>query len=1255
MAELVSGAVTTLLGVIRKETERLGRVRGDVQFIQEEMESMNSFLVHLARTRREEQDEQVRTWMNQVRILANDCNNCLDVYLYRRNPDFHRPKGRLSRCLWWGWGGPYWWVHMMLAQSRAAEQLRELKERARDVGERRLRYSVKLKVPLPEGQSSPPGSASGVAEDDDEDYHDDEDEPHAHQHKMVEATKSSVQGYFKERIVSWVQQLRTTKAEGELRPGEREVQLEAEEPLPPMPCIAFVLPDTEEGRARASAFARDDALAQAQHHFSRSVLVDISAVHLDTQDYSAVPPLRPKDILYYILREIIDPTDHQSQGQPGPGVNVPWRKTKWGIFYAKKKLLRQIKQQIQAMEVDDKIEGIEGIKNIEVSGDQQLPGSEKDEMELEDEIKKDSLPQLLQLLITSTAPVPEQDQARKKSMRTLSALYDVIIQTTAARLHEHMGSTDSQQQHFPLSLSSDEYAAILRQVFPRTTPIGPDTSASTSVEYEIKEMVNMVKDMVLKLQDYDRSDKNQEASGPTQNRDAVLKEAARKKMEDIKRRITEQLTIKGIVDKIINHFTVEGSSKNSLAGSSSKNNSQAESSSENNLDAERILIILKTDLKHVSKWEETRKLLSLLETSRWFAGAAIVITTNQKSTRQFKEYFSDPDPEVIEYSAVGHYLDDIVSKLPGKKMKEDKHNIVRSILEDCEPHGSCMEIFAYALKANPKRSTQELHQLHNILQARPASGFYIARKILKFSYSDLPKQYKSCLLYLAIFPPVKAPPPPPASAPAPAVTPVPKHEIKRSTLIGRWVAEGLITTDDWCWSSSVDEAEKCFQSLIDRKLVLPAGFGTTGKVKTCMVDPLVHGFITKIAQKQHIVEARLSHKLARHFSIFNDVRLRNTDTIEIFLTRNIHDLAQISKLKVLDLEDCHSFASNKGSLKDICNKILMLKYLSLRRTDVNNLPHAINNLHELEVLDIRETNIPASATREVLLLKLKRLQAGRITDPCSSSTDTRKPEDFSSVQIPKLIENMSEVEVLSNVKPKTSRDLEDIGFLSQLKKLGVVIDKVDHIPYLLRGIYNLRQHLRSLSITLNKPIVDFKLIPNNLRSLSISGSKLNLGLFVTENSQLAKLTLSNTSLEKEDLELLAKFQNLHCVRLRHVSCTDTQLTFEEGDFPKLKLLTVDSSEITKISFTGGCPELEKIVWSFTRMESLSGIDKLPVLKELELIGDNVPSNVEQEISSKHGLVYKPMKPENQDQATRNAEHGAGPQSSRKAKGLCWRN
>ncbi|XP_062230623.1 uncharacterized protein LOC133928345 [Phragmites australis] len=1434
MAELASGAVTSLLGVIRNETRLLGGVQGDVQFIKEEMESMNSFLLHLARTVPPggEHDEQVRTWMSQVRLLAQDCNNCIDLYLYRGNPDIHLAKGGLWRYLLW----VPWFLQKMVAQHRAAIQLRELKERARDVGKRRLRYGVE--VPAKAVGQSPPGTGPTAAATPLSSVEaaaapaagDNEDEDGDHQLVVATATHHSgprgalfglrvPEDYFNEKLADWIANTGTT---GSI-----------------MPSIAIVAPNAKDAGALAN-----EALAVAKTHSQRCVLVDIPAVH-----YYFVR-LDPEDILRYIWRELdIQLAKSQSQQEgtsqgEGEKLHLHWRsKGKRGIYDERWAAIQAIRINIQEMKVYEKFEKIKSEIQQVKRGQLQLKPELK---QVQQKIAKESLCVLLLLLRNSAAAAAdEQDQVRKQAKPTLSAWYGHIIKKTAKKLKEHMEEEQEEEEEeekdeeeeedddeeeekdkeeeeeeekkeaaakkkAPICLNYAQYKRILREVFPKTsnsnqeqdrsaankdearkttittstTTLGEDQikemicrakqeilETTTSAEDQIKEMVRKAKQEILETttstedqikvmirrakQDIlpelqkDKSDKEQatgEPGGLVPNPEALIKAPNEKfknildqipkmviedtieKIETIQWRIQELMKKKGIVDKIQNHLK----------------------------DA-RTLIILKTDENNELGWEETRNALSLLGC---VAGAVIVIAS--KNTQQAKEY-CNPLREPLDCSLVGFYHD-IVLELTGHQMHEDNSQIFRGILDECKSHEFCMKIFAHALSANPKMSKEELSKLHSTLQeASPKSLDIIAMKMLKFSYNNLRKEYKSCLLYLAIFPQ--------------------GHKIRRSTLIGRWVVEGLVTTDDWRWSSSVRKAERCFDTLIHRWLVYPADIGDTGKVKSCRVDKLVHEFITKIAKKQHTVETRLSRHLARHFSIFNDLHLRASDTIHKFFKMILPESSQVSQLKVLDLEGCRCFKKNRHYLKDICNKILLLKYLSLRGTDVTHLPREISNLHELEVLDIRQTEVPASATRNVMLLKLKRLLAGHI-DPSPSMAIGAK--EFSSVLIPEKIEKMVNMEVLSNVKALTSKNLKDISKLWQLRKLGVVIDdKNSHFSNLFRTISDLHECLRSLSITLTTTrfvgtpsIREFpdgvrshlKHSPKLLESLSISGST-EKGLFLPllakddGGSQLNKVTLTSTRLNQNDLWILAKLPKLCCVRLQHIECTErnltfkkdefqnlkyflaegsnfteitfeneaapelekivlsltdnlkslfgvenlprleeielknnsrllsffgkakqiakvtltqgelqilttkpsmpciepledsydkSKLTFKESEFPKLNLLLVDCSVITNISFTeGSAPMLRKITWSFTNIESLSGIDKLSRLKELELIGDRVPHEVEEEIK-KHEDRYncKHRKPENQDQATGNELEE---DDDARLPLLCWKN
>ncbi|KAK3137622.1 hypothetical protein QOZ80_5BG0454750 [Eleusine coracana subsp. coracana] len=359
MVEPAVGAVNLLLGVIRSEARLLRGVRADVQFIQEEMESMKSFLAHLSRTAPPtgEHNEQVRTWMDQVRRLAIDCSGCIDVYMYRGNPDIHRARGGLRRyytLLWLPW-----FLRKMWAQHCAATRLRELKDRARDIADRRSRYGVE--IPASSSGFGGPGNMPGENEQDGD-------------LEIIQATTATTTGhsgrqrqggeaafswltsdhvpdledYFIGKLASWMKQ--QVHQQGNNTAGTEGSTI---------PSIAIAAPGPEDARALAHG-----ALSVAATHFKRKVIfVDIPGGVENI--YSQT--VQVEDILSYILTGLeLEKSNSHQQGtiQGGREEENKYRLHYWcnrgttgDIHYddKRKKVTLGIRKIIKEMEVDDKI------------------------------------------------------------------------------------------------------------------------------------------------------------------------------------------------------------------------------------------------------------------------------------------------------------------------------------------------------------------------------------------------------------------------------------------------------------------------------------------------------------------------------------------------------------------------------------------------------------------------------------------------------------------------------------------------------------------------------------------------------------------------------------------------------------------------------------------------------------------------------------------------------------------------------------
>uniref|UniRef100_A0A0E0BJ22 Rx N-terminal domain-containing protein n=1 Tax=Oryza glumipatula TaxID=40148 RepID=A0A0E0BJ22_9ORYZ len=149
--ELVVGAseatMKALLGklgnLFAQEYALIRGVRGDIQYISDEMASIHAFLTNLSSSGNDDDhDAQTKDWMKQVRDIAYDMEDSVDDFAHLLR---HDPRG--DGCLIEVYRTLYE-IYTCRPRRDIAAKLAELKNRAQQVGERRLRYGVVLN-PMP--------------------------------------------------------------------------------------------------------------------------------------------------------------------------------------------------------------------------------------------------------------------------------------------------------------------------------------------------------------------------------------------------------------------------------------------------------------------------------------------------------------------------------------------------------------------------------------------------------------------------------------------------------------------------------------------------------------------------------------------------------------------------------------------------------------------------------------------------------------------------------------------------------------------------------------------------------------------------------------------------------------------------------------------------------------------------------------------------------------------------------------------------
>ncbi|XP_066360069.1 disease resistance protein Pik-2-like [Miscanthus floridulus] len=307
--------------------------------------------------------------------------------------------------------------------------------------------------------------------------------------------------------------------------------------------------------------------------------------------------------------------------------------------------------------------------------------------------------------------------------------------------------------------------------------------------------------------------------------------------------------------------------------------------------------------------------------------------------------------------------------------------------------------------------------------------------IVTLSYNHLPHDLKSCMMYFNIFPE--------------------DYVIRKDRLLNRWMAEGLVHQKRGLTMWEV--AESYLSELLSRNMIEEAGHleGHEWREQRYRVhDMLLEVMVSKSLEANFLslhggrYKGMLYDKI-RFLSIHADTESvdsvakrnvkgrRGEDNLNMQHVRSLSllqlhrqhkllkNLGNFVLLRVLDLEDCKGVSNKHVSYA--CN-LYLLRFLSLRRTNVSKVPRQIGNLQHLQTLDLAHRLLTELLETITKLEKLKDIRF------------SNKDDFWGTVwTMPRGINKMKALHVLCRVcLGNDSKVAQDVDELDQLQELGPV-------------------------------------------------------------------------------------------------------------------------------------------------------------------------------------------------------------------------
>uniref|UniRef100_A0A0E0QEW1 RGH1A n=1 Tax=Oryza rufipogon TaxID=4529 RepID=A0A0E0QEW1_ORYRU len=494
------------------------------------------------------------------------------------------------------------------------------------------------------------------------------------------------------------------------------------------------------------------------------------------------------------------------------------------------------------------------------------------------------------------------------------------------------------------------------------------------------------------------------------------------------------------------------------------------------------------------------------------------------------------------------------------------------------------------------------------------------RRILSFSYYDLPSHLKPCILYISIFPE--------------------DYEINKNLLIWKWIAEGFVHVEH-VGIGLFEVGEGYFNELINRNMIQLVKAENEGYISSCRVHDMVLDMVRSLSSEENFVtlwdsseKQKLPRRNARRLALQsrsikeqngNQLASTSMEQVRSFIANDCDDISMLFPrfrvLRVLILEDCDDVEDVEGcggNSVDHLGSLLHLRYLGLPDTDISKLPKEVGGLKFLQTLDLWNTGIKELPQAVGLLTQLLCLHTDRSTTvPAGLIGKLTSLQELWTWPGSAYYRDMDPVAGAAS----TRRFAKELGNLRELRVLRASIYAVDESTErdLMESLLGNLQKIQSVDIfgsPLERGVTwdagfasRWRLRHLNLECFELSRLPASVNSSLLPN--LSHLDMKVQVMQEQDMETLGRLPELRCLVLdsRYTKVVRIKNTGSDCYFKKLRFFTMGSSSILFDVQGSECaimPSLESLAFS-VHVRFLKDADLL-CFKKLGLV--NLPSSLQ---------------------------------------------